>query len=570
MILEDHKVKEIILKRPNGALILRGQKYSRELRKHFYGNYKDGLFDIIKGYESENQKELRAKYAKSNKDLMVRLTRPMDKVFSARGGSIYYNVPESKERLARSIAQDVKGGVSIKKWIETMWRAHYLDDPYGLIFMELPSSEAEGMRRANAWKSIAYPTYKDINVIYDYLPNESGIEYVVISVNTTELALLGIKAAEGETYYRVVDDSQDRYYKRKGEEVTEITELRLGNFFMKVPAITMSDIPDPECPMGKLSLVDAAIETANEFLLTGSIKVSHKFMHGFPKYWEYADDCHECKGHGEVNGETCPRCKGLKKQMLIDYSQAKMLPYPEKDDQVVTPQVAGYVSPDKTYYEIATHDLQTLENYMAYTVWGTSQVQQTHGMSMDDKGDATTATQIMNEIKPQADRLTTISQCGESRHKFVLDCALLVQVDQNHKGSSVNYGNRFMLEGPDELWLKYSEARKSGASEAILDSLLIEYYEANYFNDPVELAIKIKLIQVEPNVHKTAAEIKNLGYDPEYLKQKMYFGDWKRSLTQAQLIAASVDSLKQDLTTYCKGKALLPPADPKNALPASK
>lgn len=552
MILTDQQAKDIIIKRPNGSLITKGRNYSRDLKKHFYGAVKNSSIEIINGFESENRKKLREKYARSNKDLMARLTRPIDKVFSARGGSVYYNVPESKERLARSISQNIRGGVSIKKWIENVWRAHYMDDPYGIIFMELPSTEAESIRKNKAGQSIAYPTYKDINCIYDYLPVESNLEYVVFELDDAEIVLNGIEKGEGKRYFRVVDDSTDRIFIRDGNEVGEIERLRLANMFMKVPAIINSDIPDPGMPGGKLSLVDEVIELANEFFLTGSIKVTHKFLHGFPKYWEYADNCSECGGVGVKDGETCPKCKGTKKEIMVDVGKAKMLPHPEKDDPIVTPQIAGYVSPDRIYYEISTHDMQLLENYMAYTLWGTSQVQQTHGMSLDNKGDAQTATQIMNEIKPQADRLTTISHCAETRHKFILDCAILVQVDNHHAGASVNYGNRFMLESPDELWLKYSSARKEGASDAVVDSLLLEYYEAAYFNDPVELSVKIKLIQVEPSVHHTVAEVKDLGYDQEYLKRKMYFGDWKRSLPQADLILKGVDELKESLRLYCE------------------
>lgn len=550
MILDKDQLKKAIIDRPNAGLVKKGQEYNKLMRKHFYGFSRETIFEEITDFEKPTVKTLRAKYSRTNKDLMARLTRPIDKVFSARGGSLYYNLPEAKERLARELAKDVKGGVSIKKWIENTWRAHYLDDPYGLIFMEI-SQPKEVARLRQAGKSFVYPTYKSIQYVHDYLPNESYFEYVIFTVDNQELKEKGIEVKEGTKVFRVIDDAFDKYVKLENDEVLDIPGYTVLNYFTKVPAVTMSDISDPNINGGKLSVVDEIIELASEFLLTGSIKVTHKFLHGFPKYWEYVSDCNACDGHGMIDAKKCETCRGTGKAILGKVSDVKHLSFPEsKEMPIVTPDIAGYVSPDKVYYEIATHDMQMLEDLMSYTLWGSSGVKQTQGMSMDNKADVETATQVMNEIKPQADRLTPISHCAESRHKFILDNIILIQINQAYKGASVNYGNRYMLEGPDEIWLQYSTARKENASESVLDGLLTEYYEAAYFNDPIEFAIKMKLAKVEPGVHLSIEQVKNLGYDELFVKKKMYFGDWKRTLQQGALISMTAEELISLLTEY--------------------
>lgn len=565
MILTTDQIKEIILKNPNKDLINAGRIYNKELRKHFYG---DGLRDslpCIDGFEKPTLQALRVKYARSNKDLFARVSRPVDKVFSARGGSIYYNLSEAQDKKARQLASDVRSGYSIKGWIENFWKAHYMDDPCGVIFMEIGNAQ-QVARLKQQGKSYVYPTYKSIQSIYDYQPNGSSLEYIVFNVDNREKLSIGLKPED--KVFRVVDDANDYYIKQNGEEIAELSEYTLPNLFMYVPAILNSDIPNQNREGAMLSIFDGILSLADEFLLKGSIKVTHDFMHGFPKYWEYADDCIECKGTGYLNAEKCTKCKGTGKSIMLKVSDAKLLTHPQsKEDPVIAPNVAGYVSPDKTYYEISTHDLQLLEDLMMYTLWGANLSQKTQGMSASAGGDTKTATEIMSDIKPQSDRLNPISESAEKRHKFILDAVIQIQITQSYQGSSVNYGKRYMIESPDEIWNKYSDARARGAAYSILDDLLLEYYEAKYNSDPVKLAIQTKLMKVEPFVHLTATQLKPLGAAEEDYKAKLYFGEWLSTLNEAMVLSFSVEELRTQLIESVATKQL-PQPEPKPGIAA--
>src|SRR5689334_6601990 len=145
MILTLPQIKAIIKDNPAKKIIIKGQEYSKKLRRHIYG---EGLEEHIKAmkfedYEKDKTRDLRAKYTRSNKDLFSRLGRPIDKVFSARGGSLYYNLSDEQDRKARVLSQNIRNGYSVRKWIETFWKPHMLDDPFGIIFMELmPQADA--------------------------------------------------------------------------------------------------------------------------------------------------------------------------------------------------------------------------------------------------------------------------------------------------------------------------------------------------------------------------------------------------------------------------------------------
>lgn len=548
MILTLADIQQIVKENPGKQRVQKGVEYSKKLRRHIYGEGLEQHIQLITGYEKEEMKELRKKYCRSNKDLFSRLGRPIDKVFSARGGSIYYNLADTQERQARLLAQDVRDGYSVRKWVEVFWKPHMLDDPFGLLFLEILPAQQAAMARQQG-KSFVYPTYKSINNIFDYLTRGNRLEYIFFKLTGEEKKVFGFD--DKKTIYRVVDDAFDYFVEHDNQTIAVLQAFTLPNYFGEVPAIINSDFINPQCENHFLSLYDDIIELAEEFLVDGSIKRTHKFMHGFPKYSEFADDCIECSGSKFVGAEKCTVCGGTGKKLMTRVSDVKMLPWPGKDESVILPtQVGGYVSPDKTFFEISQTELQHLEDAMSITLWGTMSRLKTSGMSTGGDGTTKTATEIMDEIKPQSDRLHPISEMAETRHKFILDFIVKLQVNMSYQGASVNYGRRYMLEGPDAIWLKYSDARKSGSAQNVLDDLLQEYYEAKYMTDPIALAVSQKIIYVEPFVHNTMDETKEWPIPPFERLRKAYFLDWYSTKSDSEILISSIEELKKDLTEY--------------------
>ncbi len=556
MILSPQQIQQVILK-PDQSLIDAGNKYSKKLRMHMNGVDVEGHLEIITDYERPSTFKQRKKHTKSNKDTMSRLTRPMDKVWSAKGGSIYFNLSESQERKAIQLSNNVTNGYSLKKWLEMFWQPHMLDDPFGVILMEmLPVQQAILAKRKG--ESFIYPTYKSISTIHAYQPKGNRFEYIVLKVDEADKIANGIDSTW--TVYRVIDDAFDYLVKKDGEEVKILQSgLSLPNYFGEVPAIRNSDLVNPEDEKKVLSFFDAAVELADQFLLKGSIKGVHEFSHGFAKYIEFGSKCSTCKGTGYQGANECKTCNGSGNKTMSKVSDIKVLDWPEsKEDPIILPKdVAAYASPDKTYYEMSTADMAALENLMIQTVWGKQGNMKTQGLGMNKNAETETATEIMSDIKPEADRLQVVSEMAEIRHKFILDFIVRLQVEPNYSGASVNYGRRYMLEGPDVIWEKYSNARIKGAPQSVLDDLLAEYYEAKYMSDPIGLAMSKKLMYVEPFVHLTAQQLKGLSASEADYKAKLYFSEWLAEKTDAQIVSATVKTLKDDLLKYTEGKQLL-------------
>lgn len=556
MILSEQQIKDIITNNPNKELINDATKRSKELRLHIDGDNLSTAIMRVDGFEDLTMNKLRTLYAKSNKDLMARMARPLDKIFSAKGGSLYFNLSGDSEKKARTYYRDIRNGYSVKQWIEHYWKPNFLRDPNGFIFMEIASPQQVALLRQQG-KSFVYPTYKSISSVYDYAPKGAQLDYVVFKLTTNEKKSVNLQPID--IAYRVVDDAADYIVQLKDGSPVILTEMTLPNLFLEVPALMNSDIPNPSKPGQMLSLFDDVMELCNEFLLKGSIRITHEFMHAFPKYWEYADDCMTCQENGVATGllksETCPDCKGTTKKLMSKVSDVKLLAYPEsKEHAVVTPYVGGYISPDKVYFDISTQGAQFLEDLISHTIWSTSSKIKSRGTSIGPDKVATTATEIMDDLKPQVDRLYPISEMAEKRDKFIIDMAIRIQLNQSYQGASVNYGKRYMLEPPDAIWDKFLGAKTEGASPRELRDLLIEYYEAKYSSDPVKLAVQIKLIDVEPWFYLTALEVQTLMPNIEDYTAKLYFSEWLSTLTELQILNTDVAGLKTLLTTYTSGK----------------
>jgi hypothetical protein len=547
MILTPEQITDIVLHNPNKDMITKGRKYHKTMCLHIYGQGMESHVSTIQGFETPALKELRAKYSKNNKDLFARLIRPIDKIFTARGGSIYYNLSESgdKQAMALTSSKVLKGGKNLKEWIKDNWKPHFLDDPFGVCLVEL---DKDGQ---------AYPTYKAITSIYDYATDGVKVEYIVFEVTKPEKKMLGLK--ESDVVYRVYDDAFDYMVKVESETVTPIKELTFKNFFGYVPGMINSDITDP-CGCGWLSLFDDIISLADDFLLTGSIKTTHKFLHGFPKYWEYADDCPKCGGNKTFGGDPCPDCKGTGKNIMSRVSDAKLLTYPQsKDDPTVTPNVAGYVEPSEIYHNISTSELSALEDAMNFTIWGKSNDKKPPQVNVSGQQDSKTATQVLDEVKPEESRLIPISESAEKRHKFILDAIVDVKIKIGYSqggGSSVNYGRRYMLESGDVILSKYTSSKTAGANVGVLDDLLIDYLETEYSGDPVKMAIKIKETQIEPFIHMKVAEVDlSASITAEDKAAKVYYTEWRRTINDGMILVFTTEMLKEQLYKYAAEKA---------------
>jgi hypothetical protein len=501
------------------------QKTAAILAMHVLGVGLDEYIAQINSFENEDQYDVRKKYARSNRDLFERLCRPIDKVFSARGGSVYYNLPKSADESLKQILRNVENGLSLRRWIQQYWEKAYEIDPMGLVFIEIDE------------RSEAYPTYKSSASIYDYKLNGRRLDYVIFDT--------GEKTEAGDRIFRIVDDARDIRVSYDGNVIRELDSFT--NWFGFVPAIINSDIPvfGTETYQSPLANV---IEIADEYLRETSVKSVYKMMHGFPKSWKYGMACDKCNGTGYCEGEVCPSCKGTKVRLKTDVADSIVLPVPEGSDPKIAPDVAGFISPDIAAWERMSDELKGLEDMMFETLWGTHQL---------EHAENNTATGKFIDTQPVNEKLSDFSTAAEKIETFITDCIGQYFFATAYKGCSINYGRRFTIESPDTIWEKYDVSRKNMSPVSALDALLREYLYAKYENNSLELIKELKKIDLEPFIHYSPANVQSLQIaEIDYLK-KVYFSEWEKTVSENEWIYGSAKSLNAKFDAWIQEKQVI-------------
>jgi hypothetical protein len=143
--------------------------------------------------------------------------------------------------------------------------------------------------------------------------------------------------------------------------------------------------------------------------------------------------------------------------------------------------------------------------------------------------------------------------CRDQVEKFITD-KVAIFLYSTYKGCSINYGKRFVLESYDQIWTKYQDAREKGSPMSVLDNLLIDYYESRYASNQIELSKHIKLMAVEPYVHQTPKEVKELEVSQLEYAKKVYYHEWIGTLNPNDILLKDVLTLRKELTNFVSDK----------------
>ena len=541
---------------PLSMFLTECRKQSKLLAMHITGRNMKDQIQVMDEFETEQKKNLRQKYSRSNRDIFRRIHGPIDKVFTANGGSLLLNLPESQQKTFNSFLSDIRKGMSLRKWVQQVAMAAYHIDPNGLIFVEIDT------------KGRPYPVYKSTSDIFYYETNGRLTDVIIFQLSKSEYDSYIIQQPElvakwatsnlsqDTKYYRYVDDTEDKIITWSGNKVTEVPGLTLPNLFNQCPGMLISNLFEFDTNM-MLSPDADIVELANSLLTDNSVFEIWKKLHMFPKHWRVQSVCPKCQGTKTVGGITCTDCEGTGFQQRSSVRDEIIVALPDAPDGKISLPTAfdGYTSPSTDAWTLATDDSDRLFNQMFQTKWGylpTSNKPQ--GPSID-KGNKT-ATQVLDESYDKSAKLYDYSEWCETVETFIINLCGLLMYGNSYTGCSVNYGDRYILEGPDTLWNKYANARTEGASEAILDRLLLDYYESKYYSDPIGLQIAVKQMRVEPWVHSTIAQVLSFALTDLDKGTKMYFSEWASTLTDMDWLAQSEQVLRIALIKYATPKVL--------------
>ncbi len=553
MVLTEEKVVELI-KKGVDPKIEYARKIAKKLNMHITGRGAKEALELLDDYETNAQKALREKLLKTNSSLFSFILRPTDKIFTAKGGSINYNVSSNEIKEIKSKVTSIADGLDVKKYLKKVVKKQYVIDPNGVLFVDItPEGELE-THIINTNKILWYENKgNDVKAIIfePYTKEFTKQEEFIFDSMLPEV----VKLIKGRLHYRVIDENSDRIYIKEGDKIYIEPGSDIKNYFGFVPAKILGDEKNPNYNVFD-SIVQDIVDDADEFLRDMSVKTVHKLSHAYPLYYALEQACTRCGGEGTVKfdtknesgdpiigEETCNSCGGTGEKTRINPSDKLILKQPQEGDPVLNKDnIAGTISPNLETAKFYEDSIDKQRQVMFQAVWGTS---------YEQGGKRETATGRWIDAAPVRDRLRDISDTFSKLHKFLLDCYGKVILKSPKYESYVSYGDRYILENPDDLLKKYQEATNYNVSELVILDLRNQYFEAEYQNDALELMKFKKLSKIEPFPTMKVFDVISSEFISEKdKKRKAYYSDWVSNLTNENIVLLSEEELKKNFNDY--------------------
>lgn len=553
MNLTDEQIIQIIKDNPNKEAVEFGVKYNQRMMK-LTENF-DKFFEIKEYFEDQKRFSERCKTT-SGKDIISRITHKEGMVFNAKGGSVVYDgLSEQQQKEFNVKLNNIRLGMSLRSWIENFILKAYRFDPMGVIFIE---KDLEGN---------PFPTYKTSQCIYDYSTNGQKVDYVMFLLSVGEALafgvndnrLLNLPKDKKSDYIRVVDDSYDKIF-IKGTDPHLIYLDKDGKSLTKdisvtCPAYVISNLMTFTDTSKFVGSLDPCLELLEQFLNDRSIRDLVKKMHGFPKAVTATVNCKECQGTGQINGSECPKCNGTGQRAITEPKDIISIPLSmlAENTSLDIKKIFTYITPDIEGFKMMNDDVIAVENMAYKTQWGIDQQQQAQSNGTQTLQE--TATKTLSNLQPIYSKLENIAGWAENIESTIIKMMGYV-LYPSLKGVSVVYGKDYILESSQDLFDEYLEMKAKGSPQHLLTDKLIRCYKSMYQTNPIQLGIKLKLINVEPFVHYSVQQVQAMRVSENDLKCKTYFSEWLSTMDDSMLLIKKTEELRNELLIFASEKTL--------------
>ena len=508
------------------------QKECKMLRAHVTGKDKHSYLTDLPYYERDELRDERHKMMISSVDLVSSMLAPRNRIFSAKGGIEHFIITDQKkEQDFRVYLDNITQGLSLKKWIQKFAIRRNDYDPNGIILIEQDQ------------KGRIYPCFKSILNITDRQLNGRTPEYLILKL--TEKEVLKLKqnksipsnVAPTTDLYRVIDDTQDRlFYKDRIVPGSAIPSFSAPSF----PGIVSSNIPSDEDGVFYSPLNDCK-ERLTQYNLWLSLYNLVFARQAFPKEFMQRIDCAKCQGTGQINAQPCPECHGegiyLSQKpadyIIIDWGD-------ENNKNIPNPPMGRNEAPVDTLESFAA-SIESLKDVIYYIFWGMYKSDKVSafksGVTRDTIGSniEPTAYQAMLNAQPMVTKLVDCAEWYVEIYRFIVNLIGSKRLGSEvYKGCSIIPGDRFMIESPDATWDRFLKAKTAKAPAAELGSILDEYIENKYANNPI-LYRRYKLLKsVEPFLFNDIDDVLLWDIPEVQKKEKQYYPSWEQSMSDWQ------------------------------------
>jgi hypothetical protein len=503
MILTDNQAIAIVKTNPNKQLISFLQGKYEVMRAQVTGIHAQRLIERMEGFERANVVEARKKLMLSNKDMITRLMKPRNKIYTAKGGIESYNLATAEQISEYKIYLSKCAGkrISLKEYIRQELQRAYDIDPMGLKWVGVNED------------GNPYPTYKCIMNIFDYDICDGAPEYVVFvatKYEVNEYIESGIIPASQKEkanlkVYRCVCDGWDRIIMwADSKDPTIIAQI--PNPFGKVPGEVVSDIVCEdengykyyESPLYPVS------ELLTQYMFGRSIYNIAFSSVAFPIMWMQAQVCPTCQGKKvlgipqgggvptHITGEQkCPECKGTGVLPHWQNSDTYIWEFRLDKDGAVPRPPLGIIEPALESLRNMKEHNTSIEEESNITMWGITTVSPNSKMP-DSKGKiggsntSETAFEANLNEEPKKDRQKEFTRWYSNSATWYINTIGELMYGDSFISCTFLGGDRYASESADEILTRVTKAKSAGAPQSILQSLYIEYLDSKYENNPLE------------------------------------------------------------------------------------
>jgi len=190
----------------------------------------------------------------------------------------------------------------------------------------------------------------------------------------------------------------------------------------------------------------------------------------------------------EVN---CPKCNGTGAVVVRNSSEVIVVPELDKQGNAYDPGLIGqYIIPPTSILKHQSDELNGLEESIMYSGTGIAKALA--------KSSIQTATEIVLNLKPLEDKISSVLDNIEAIEVFITDCIGRSMYPKEYKGCEVFYGRRLNVRDENLILKEIEESKRSGMPVSHIRTLLQELIATRNRNSRSDMERGFMLLDLEP------------------------------------------------------------------------
>jgi hypothetical protein len=545
MKLSDEDIKRLILRPEHESDISECIKLQNEMKVHVTG---EGYTDALK----HTMGKARAVEFGATRELLQPVTLFLTKKIkdelsrwkNTQGTRKTYHFGEKRDEMIkfRELMEKVWKNSSIEQFAYWLNDALYTDFN-GFAMVENPAKTAKGVIRDGIpydSGSNPYIIFKAIEDVHDFKQNGRKVEYLILKYGTRVKTIDGGKVTQ--TLFRVIDDTRDSIWvkganiKLPGEDITEVKpddeNKIIANSLGYVPAIQIGDLLYKTLnDYVKTSCIHQVQPQLNDYMTRHAEHVSSEIQHAYPILAIKGTKCNYISPEGyacskgkimtpEGKETNCPRCGGAGATVIRNASETVLIPETDKQGKAYDPALIGqYITPPTSILTHQAEELDAIESTILYSGTGIAKALA--------KSSIQTATEIVLNIKPLEDKISSILDNIEYNEKFLTDAIGEMVYKKDYKGCEVHYGRKLNMRDENLILEEITKSKQAGMPVSYIRTLLQELNVTRNRNSRQDMERGFMLLDLEPMATYSLQEVLESSFASDSMKcYKMNFDDY--------------------------------------------